>query len=92
MKFLVEYKTTAAPTKTPTVDKAPTEEPSIASSSTASSKVFSTTTEKPAMTRDQLRRLRRQLALESELSSAQDESENLGIEQVSFFLLHIDKS
>lgn len=33
--------------------------------------------------RDTLLRLRRQLALEDELSSAADESENLGIEQVS---------
>lgn len=33
--------------------------------------------------RDTLLRLKRQLALENELSSAADESENLGIEQVS---------
>lgn len=32
--------------------------------------------------RDALLRLKRQLALENELSSAADESENLGIEQV----------
>lgn len=33
--------------------------------------------------RDTLLRIKRQLALENELSSAADESENLGIEQVS---------
>lgn len=35
--------------------------------------------------RDTLLRLKRQLALENELSSAADESENLGIEQVCCF-------
>lgn len=34
--------------------------------------------------RETLLRIKRQLALENELSSAADESENLGIEQVSF--------
>lgn len=71
MKILLEHKTTVAPTKEP-VEKPTSENPAPSS-----------TTEKPALTRDQLRRLRRQLTLENELSSAQDESENLGIEQVS---------
>lgn len=43
------------------------------------------------LTKDQLRRLKRQLALESELSSAMDESENLGIEQVSLIFFIISK-
>lgn len=43
-----------------------------------------TTTQTPLkLSKDQLRRLRRQLTLQNELSSAMDESENLGIEQVS---------
>lgn len=41
--------------------------------------------------RDTLLRLKRQLALENELSSAADESENLGIEQVNeFFLIQMN--
>lgn len=47
----------------------------------------STTETLPKLNIDQLRRLKRQLALENELSSAMDESENLGIEQVSNFLV-----
>lgn len=47
----------------------------------------STTENPPKLTKDQLLRLKRQLNLENELSSAMDESENLGIEQVSYIKL-----
>lgn len=65
--------------------------PSATASASASSmpqktvKLEIKSTPKPAASiRDKLLRLKRQLALENELSSAADESENLGIEQVKF--------
>lgn len=63
-------------------------EPTMASMSVE--QVSSSTTENPPkLTKDQLSRLRRQLNLENELSSAMDESENLGIEQVSTFYFEL---
>lgn len=54
----------------------------IAATPTAAPKLTTSKVSK----RDTLLRIKRQLALENELSSAADESENLGIEQVSFNL------
>ena len=73
--FSTENKTTVSPSKAPSSE--PTKEPTVEPAA-------GTTTQAPLkLSKDQLRRLRRQLTLENELSSAMDESENLGIEQVS---------
>lgn len=73
--FDLENKTTLSPTKVTSAEAA-----KLSSTEPVSE---STTENPPKLTKDQLHRLKRQLALESELSSAMDESENLGIEQVS---------
>lgn len=53
---------------------------------TATTKTIKSTSAPQMSVKDKLLRLRRQIALENELSSAADESENLGIEQVSIRL------
>lgn len=70
MKLFLEHKTTIPPAKSSSNEPTATTE--------------SNTVTPSALNKDQLRRLKRQLDLESELSSDADEGEDLGIEQVGF--------